>query len=63
MNGISRNCEECPRKPPLGLRPRYVSDRKRLEEIRDAITRYTAEAYPIPAEWIAEYNELAEAYK
>ena len=45
-------------KPPLGLRPRYIADKQRLNEIRKSIARYYTTGLPIPIEWIKEYNEL-----
>lgn len=47
-------------KPPLGLRPRYVAEAGREGEIVSAIMRYLSAGYPLPDEWIAEYNELAK---
>ncbi len=51
--------------PPIGLRPRYIVEKMRLNEICDAITRYCQSLHPIPIpiEWIVEYNELAESLK
>ncbi|WP_156949704.1 hypothetical protein [Paenibacillus sp. FSL R7-269] len=46
-------------KPPLGLKPRYISKAQRMCEIKDAVQRYMDAWLPIPDEWIAEYNELA----
>ena len=49
-------------KPPLGIMPRAIWIETRLESIEDAINRIFNEActYPIPMEWIEEYNELIE---
>lgn len=46
-------------KPPLGLRPRYIADAARMTEVRGVIMRYVGAGILLPAEWIAEYNELA----
>ena len=46
------------KKPPLGLKPRYVHDTDRIADIRDAITRYIDEKMDIPWEWIQELREL-----
>lgn len=46
-------------KPPLGLKPRYIAEAHRMYEIKDAAMRYMDAGYPLPDEWIAEYNELA----
>jgi len=45
-------------KPPIGLRPKWVSDKERLNEVRSAIVRYYDAELKIPIEWIKEYNEL-----
>ena len=45
-------------KPPIGLRPKWVSDKERLNEVRSAIVRYYDAELKIPIEWIEEYNEL-----
>ncbi|WP_449600328.1 hypothetical protein [Paenibacillus sp. Marseille-Q9583] len=47
-------------KPPLGLRPRYIAELQREVEIVDAVKRYMDAGYPVPTEWMAEYNELAK---
>lgn len=47
-------------KPPLGIMPRYLWERKRCREIAEAIDRYTYAEKLIPAEWIEEYNELVK---
>lgn len=45
-------------KPPLGLTPRYIHKFKRIQDIREAVIRYSTENMVIPPEWIEEYNEL-----
>lgn len=47
-------------KPPLGLRPRWVVDELRMNEISEAITRYMNAGRDIPDEWLEEWQELAE---
>lgn len=47
-------------KPPLGLTPKHIWCGRRLLDIKEAIKRYVEVNKPIPAEWITEYNELAE---
>lgn len=47
-----------PEKPPLGLRPRWLVDEQRLEEIIEAVIRYIYAGFPIPIEWAEELNEL-----
>lgn len=48
------------KKPPLGLMPRYLWERKRRYEIGEAISRYVEVDKSIPVEWLDEYNELIQ---
>ncbi|NRA77299.1 MAG: hypothetical protein HRU18_03740 [Pseudoalteromonas sp.] len=50
-------------KPPIGLRPKWVSDKERLNEVRSAIVRYYDAELKIPVEWIEEYNQLIDSTK
>ena len=43
-------------KPPLGLKPRYVHDAQRKEEIIEAMKRNASK--PIPVEWVEELHEI-----
>ena len=52
-------CYDPARKPPLGLTPKYMWRLQRLQNIAEAIERYTDVNKEIPIEWIEEYNELA----
>jgi hypothetical protein len=45
-------------RPPLGVMPKFIWDRKRIDMIKDGIKRYIDANKAIPADWIAEYNEL-----
>lgn len=45
-------------KPPLGLKPRYIHDEQRVDDICRAMIRYMNNKQPIPIEWLEEYNEL-----
>ena len=45
--------------PPLGLKPRKIHDRDRMNEIISAIERYSEALMPIPKEWTIELRELA----
>jgi len=45
-------------KPPLGLKPRFIHDQQWANEIGGAIIRRLEAGYPIPIEWVEEYNEL-----
>lgn len=47
-------------KPPLGIMPKYIWDKKREKELSQAMIRYISYGKEIPAEWVEEYNELAE---
>ena len=47
--------------PPVGLKPRRLHEEERLSDVTAAIGRYLTASKPIPAEWVAEYNELAGA--
>ena len=48
---------EC-EKPPLGVMPKYIWDKKRLSDLASAMQRYLDAEKLIPKEWIDEYNEL-----
>ena len=50
------------KKPPVGLRPKFIADMERLDEIGAATLRYLNAGVKIPPEWIEEYNELADKY-
>lgn len=47
-----------PVKPPLGLRPKWLSDEQRLEEILAASERYIEANKELPQEWMIELIEL-----
>lgn len=49
-----------PKKPPLGVMPRDTWDKKRKNDLRDAIERYICYGKFIPTEWIQEYNEICD---
>lgn len=48
------------KKPPLGVMPRDVWDRKRQEELSEAMCRYIAVDKKIPKEWLEEYIEISD---
>jgi len=50
------------KKPPLGLRPRKISDQARIVEICAAISRYAKSGLDIPTTWIDELNDITEYY-
>jgi len=44
--------------PPLGIMPRHIWIKERLDELESAIQRYIEADKSVPIEWIMEYNEL-----
>lgn len=56
-------CVNAVKKPPLGIRPKFVVRHERKKEIIDAVIRYVNDNRQIPEEWIKEYNELIEEDK
>lgn len=51
--------QDQPKKPPLGVKPRWLWDEIRARDIQEAAVRYfNAEHLKIPIEWIEEYNEI-----
>jgi hypothetical protein len=47
-------------KHPVGLRPRVIADRARINEILQAMRRYSDASTPIPIAWIEELQDFAE---
>lgn len=47
-------------KPPLGLTPKYIWEAQRVQDIVEAMERYTAVNKEIPFIWIKEYNDLVK---
>lgn len=43
-----------PEKPPLGLKPWFIVDEDRVNEILGAMERYAKAGEAIPAEWVVE---------
>lgn len=52
--------EEKDKKPPLGIEPRYIHEKRRIEEIFAAMRRYTLAQMVIPIEWIEELEDYFE---
>lgn len=50
-------------KPPLGVMPRDIWDRKRQEELAEAMARYLEAGMKIPTEWLEEYNEISDRWE
>lgn len=48
-------------KPPIGLKPRYIHDGERIDEILCAIERYTDANMPIPKSWVNELRDLLKS--
>lgn len=48
-------------KPPVGLKPRYIHDGERIDEILCAIERYTDANMSIPKSWVEELRKLLKA--
>jgi hypothetical protein len=55
-NGYPMSVTRAP-KPPIGLLPRSIADDARRFEVAAAILRYVEAGYPLPQEWVDEYNE------
>lgn len=50
-------------KPPLGVMPKEVWDRKRQQDLAESMVRYLEAGMKIPSEWIKEYNEISDRLK
>ena len=46
---------------PLGVMPKRLADVRRCGELRDAILRYVQGGWPLPTEWVTEYNDLIDS--
>ncbi len=46
------------KKPPLGIKPRWLHDYERMADLADAMQRYEKASCPIPPEWLDELKEL-----
>jgi len=47
-------------RPPLGLRPRYVVNQMRQQEILEAMQRYAHAGAVIPRHWLDELLDLTD---
>ena len=45
-------------KPPIGLMPKEIWETKRINDIFDAMERYSKANQPIPIAWIFELKQL-----
>lgn len=50
-------------RPLLGITPRHIWIERRLEEVREAIGKRVHGSWPVPVEWIEEYNELIKSVR
>jgi hypothetical protein len=54
-------------KPPVGLRPEWIFEEsrqyERLQEISDAIGRYSANNKPVPDAWARELSKRIDEYR
>jgi hypothetical protein len=48
------------KEPPLGLKPRWIVEEYRVQEICEAVMRYKKAGEPVPEAWIDELSELVE---
>mgnify|MGYP003441492844 FL=1 len=44
-------------KPPLGIKPTNIWLSERINDLIAAMGRYTEAGYPVPIEWVIEYNK------
>jgi len=49
------------KQPPLGATPKYIKDGQRIAELKETIIRFLQSNWPLPEEFVSEYNQLAEA--
>ena len=47
-------------KPPLGVMPKFIWDRKRIASLKEGIKRYLDADKDIPVDWVTEYNDLVK---
>jgi hypothetical protein len=47
----------------LGIRPKYIVNMERMQEIINAMSRYVSVGYKIPSEWFSELDDLNEILK
>lgn len=46
------------KKPPIGIEPRNIWEKKRIKELKAAIKRYVDADMEVPIEWVTELNEF-----
>lgn len=63
LKEVDENISVSKSKPPLGVMPKEVWDRKRQQDLAEAMVRYLEAGMKIPSEWIKEYNEISDGLK
>ena len=58
FNGLSDSTETDGCAIPVGLKPKYIHDQQRKDEICRAVIRYFYAGKKIPTEWIEELRVL-----
>ena len=48
---------------PIGIMSKEIWEKKRIQDLNDAIIRYMKADVEVPHEWVKEYNELVSKYK
>lgn len=51
------------KEPPLGIKPLFIHNEQRLDQLNAAIERYTNTGFPVPKEWISEKKSLEKYLK
>ena len=46
--------------PPIGLRPRFITNRARIQEFLEALLRYNAAGELLPKDWLRELITCAK---
>ena len=44
--------------PPLGIKPKFIWDSMRIQDILDAMERFADAQKPVPVEWVTELRDL-----
>ena len=47
-------------RPPLGVMPKSIWDRKRIASLKEGIKNYLDADKDIPVDWVTEYNDLVK---
>lgn len=51
------NVTDSTKRPPIGIKPKYVWKEERKRELLQAIIRYGEASKQVPEKWIKEFNE------